>query len=294
MLFKRTNRGEAERFVCALYRGVLRREPDQDGLSQYVDAMLNGLSPAAVAEAFASSEEFRALPTVGVVAPGKFCPETAAAELSEAETALVDRFHDFYYGTWREDHPRLNIAWLGYRAQKCPNDLWTYQELIAELRPDAIIETGTRFGGSALFLATVCDLLGHGEVVTIDIADPGGRPDHPRITFLRGSSTDPEIVAQVRRRVPPPGNALVLLDSDHSREHVHQELRIYREFVPIGGYLVVEDTNVNGHPTYPDHGPGPMEGLEDFLAETGDFVPDRGRERFLMTCNPKGFLRRVA
>jgi cephalosporin hydroxylase len=87
---------------------------------------------------------------------------------------------------------------------------------------------------------------------------------------------------------------LVILDSDHSRDHVLDELRIYSRWVTPGSYLIVEDTNVNDHPALPEHGPGPMEALEEFLAETDEFEIDAPREKFFLTFNPRGFLRKRA
>jgi cephalosporin hydroxylase len=92
------------------------------------------------------------------------------------------------------------------------------------------------------------------------------------------------------------GNAqscLVILDSDHARDHVRREIDLYRQFVPIGGYMIVEDTNVNGFPTYLNHGPGPMEAVYDYLRDHDDFIVDRKRERFVLTLNPCGYLKRL-
>jgi len=86
---------------------------------------------------------------------------------------------------------------------------------------------------------------------------------------------------------------MVILDSDHSAAHVGAELDAYRGLVSPGCYLIVEDTNVNGHPVVPDHGPGPMEAADAFLAGAPEFVADRERERFMLTLNPRGYLRRV-
>jgi cephalosporin hydroxylase len=205
------------------------------------------------------------------------------------EASIVWAFHRLYYNsgsrTWS------NTYWLGTQTQKCPLDLWIYQELLNELRPAAIVETGTASGGGALFLASVCDLLGHGEIVTVDIEERR-RPSHPRVTYLSGSSTEREVVARVTRFVGDRAPVLVILDSDHSREHVFEELRTYAPLVTSGSYLVVEDTNVNGHPVLPDFGPGPMEAVEEFLAASSDFSVDAGREKFMLTFNPRGFLRR--
>jgi cephalosporin hydroxylase len=86
----------------------------------------------------------------------------------------------------------------------------------------------------------------------------------------------------------------VILDSDHSQTHVRAELQAYAPMVSLGSYLVVEDTNVNGHPVLPDFGPGPMEATQEFLISHNEFVRDPSREKFMMTFNPGGFLRRVS
>lgn len=205
---------------------------------------------------------------------------------------ITNDFHRLYYnsglsgGTWH------NTFWLGVPTWKCPLDLWIYQEIIFEKRPDLIVETGTAFGGSALFMAGMCDMVGKGRIVTIDIEDRD-RPQHERIEYLLGSSTDEDIVEQALHDLPDDGEVLVILDSDHSRDHVLDELRIYSRFIKKDGYLIVEDTNVNGHPVLPDFGPGPMEAVEDFLKEDNGFAVDDTREKFYMTYNPRGFLKRT-
>src|SRR4029450_1108964 len=108
--------------------------------------------------------------------------------------------------------------------------------------PDCIVAAGTAYGGSALFLATVCDAIDHGHVITVDTQKFEGRPDHPRIEYVFGSSTDAAPVEDVPRR--PYGHSLmVILDSDHRKAHVLHELLSYGPLVPPGHYLVVEDTN---------------------------------------------------
>lgn len=201
----------------------------------------------------------------------------------------VTRFHllSFYGGALQQTY------WLGVPILKSPLDCWVYQELIHDLRPQLIIETGTDLGGSALFLASMCDLVGEGRVVSIDIRR-AARVDHPRITFLVGDSASPEILRQVREAAAGMERVMVILDSDHHALHVARELRAYREFVSGGGYIVVEDTNVNGHPVMPEHGPGPYEAVQEFLRENTDFEVDKSREKFLMTYFPNGFLKRVA
>lgn len=206
-----------------------------------------------------------------------------------AERHVVDRFHRLYYHstdrTWKDTYYRGVTIW------KCPLDLWLYQEMLHDLRPDLIVETGTAFGGSAYYLADLCDTLGTGRVVTIDIQAQPGRPQHDRLSYVTASSIDPAVLTQVRAAAT--GTTLVILDSDHREPHVLAELRAYADLVSVGSYLVVEDTNVNGHPAYPEFGPGPMEAVEAFLAEDDRFVIDAGKEKFFMTFNPRGYLRKI-
>lgn len=205
------------------------------------------------------------------------------------QRAVTNLFHRVYHGspgrTW------MNTRWLGAPLLKCPLDLWVYQELIARVRPDVIVETGTHKGGSALYLASICDLLDHGRVVTVDIRDKGDLPEHARITYLKGSSTSPEIVSRITEEAS--GTTMVILDSYHSRDHVLEELEAYGPLVQAGSYVIVEDTNVNGHPSHPKFGPGPWEAVEDFLVSHPEFRVDTECEKFFMTQNPRGYLLRV-
>ena len=201
------------------------------------------------------------------------------------------QFADLYYSsgetTWR------STTWLGVRTFKCPLDLWTYQELIHKLRPDLIVETGTANGGSAHFMATMCELVGSGEVVTIDIVKALVAPTHRRLRYIVGSSTASATVELVRGIARGKRVVMVVLDSDHHMDHVLEEMRLYGPLVTRGSYLVVEDTCLNGNPVERGYGPGPMEAVEAFLREDGRFEVDRGLERFMMTFNPRGFLRRM-
>jgi len=204
------------------------------------------------------------------------------------DRAAVARAHDVLY----ESDAWTEATWLRAQALKNPLDLWVYQEIIVETRPGLIVETGTYRGGSALFLASVCDLVGHGEVVSIDV-EPMREdyPSHPRVTYLAGrSSTDPAVVDEVRARAAN-RPTLVILDSDHSQAHVEAELAVYASLVPVGCYLIVEDSNIGR--IRKDLMPGPREAIEVFLAETNEFEIDREREKFLITFNPSGYLKRV-
>ncbi|HEX4188692.1 MAG TPA: CmcI family methyltransferase [Solirubrobacteraceae bacterium] len=227
---------------------------------------------------------------LGAVAERRL-PRVRAAAYRLAERTAIAWFHRFYYldmeRTWE------NTRWLGHRIQKFPGDVWVYQEILTELRPDWIIETGTNWGGSAYYLASICDLLGNGRVVTVDLDAKPDPPQHERITYLAGSSTAPEIVERVRGMIDGSQTVLVILDSDHSYEHVSDELRVYCELVTPGSYLIVEDTNIAGHPVLRGLPRGPYEAVDDFLAGDERFERDRTREKFMMTFNPGGYLKRI-
>ena len=240
----------------------------------------------ATLHATAAAGRFRAalaLPVVGVLLT--LGMPTIHANVHRS---IVNHFHRLYYhhGTYN------NTAWLGVPVQKCPLDLWIFQEIVHEVRPDVIVEAGTYKGGSAFFLASILDAVGHGQVVSIDIVEHEERPDHPRVHYLLGSSTSEEIVDQVRSFIREGDTVMVALDSDHRRDHVLEELRIYSDLVTAGSYLIVEDTHLNGNPILPGWGPGPNEALESFLAKDDRFVVDASREKLLMSFNRGGYLRK--
>ncbi|MCA9404952.1 MAG: class I SAM-dependent methyltransferase [Candidatus Omnitrophica bacterium] len=207
------------------------------------------------------------------------------------EQATVKNFHELYYynhkQTWTDTY------WMGVPAEKCPLDMWIYQEILFSVKPDLIVETGTYRGGSAFYMASLCDLMKKGRIMTIDIDHPSDLPRHDRITYVKGSSIDQNIIQNVRDAVADAGVVLVILDSNHHKDHVLEELRLYHSFVTKGSYLIVEDTNINGHPVNPKYGPGPMEAVDAFLAENQDFEIDSTKEKFYLSFNPRGYLRRV-
>jgi cephalosporin hydroxylase len=183
---------------------------------------------------------------------------------------------------------------------KNPLDLWSLQDIIWELRPDFIIETGTFNGGSALYSASVLNGMGldNSRVLTVDINDfTYTASAHPLwkkyVDFYLGSSTDPGIVASISARVKG-RKVLVSLDSDHSMHHVLKELWRYSPLVSRGSYIVVEDTNLDGVPVFPNEFPGPFAAVVKFLADGGDrdFEQDLRREQSGTTFYPGGWLRR--
>lgn len=212
---------------------------------------------------------------------------------AKKEQDVVDQFHKLYYDanlfgkTWRDTY------WMGTRVAKCPLDLWLYQEILHDLRPDLIIECGTLYGGSAGYLASLCDLLGQGRILSIDVRPREGRPEHPRIQYHEGSSTSPETVALVQSMISEGDTVLAILDSDHRMPHVLDELRTYKDIVTPGSYMIVEDTNLNGHPVAPEFGPGPMEALDAFLKEEDRYEIDASKGKFYLSFNPRGYLKRM-
>ena len=213
--------------------------------------------------------------------------------MTHEEKTIIEAFHNLYYnGPAEEGHIFMRTYWMKVPCLKCPLDLWIYQELIDELQPDLIVETGTRFGGSALFLAHMLDIIGKGEVITIDIED-APRPTHHRINYVIGSSASKELITALLD-TRPNETRLVILDSDHAKSHVLNELNLLAPYVSVGSYIIVEDTNINGHPTFPSFGEGPFEAVKEFLQSNPNFKADESREKFLMTFNPGGFLKRVS
>ena len=257
--------------------------PDAASARKYLDP----LTPSSAVDSKTSSSISHAFTTL-------YQPDgqPASPPPPDVERAIVDQFHRLYYHvstrTWKD------TTYRGIVTYKCPTDMWVYAELLDRLRPGLVVETGTFRGGSALFLADICERNGHGRVVSIDIDVQPDRPEHARLDYLTGSSTADEVLSQVRDRLPADGSpVLVILDSDHSRDHVAAEIRVYAPMVTLDSYLVVEDSNVNGHPAAPSHGPGPWEAAHDFLAGDPGFEVDHRCERYGLTQNPDGYLRRI-
>ncbi|BAZ07214.1 CmcI family methyltransferase [Calothrix sp. NIES-3974] len=190
----------------------------------------------------------------------------------------------------------VNTYWQGIPALKCPLDLWIYQEIIFQQKPDFIVECGVSRGGSTAFLADMCKLVGKGQVIGIDIQilaeTRTSLNRYDNIQLIEGDSVSREIAEQVYA-IAGDRNTIVILDSDHSKEHVIQELETYHRLIPRGGYLIVEDTIVNNHPIYPEFGLGPMEAVEEFLVTHPDFYIDKQCHKFLATFNSNGYLKRL-
>lgn len=174
--------------------------------------------------------------------------------------AIAEAFHANFF-----ERGLYITSWRGVQVQKCPLDLWFYAQLIHQVAPLTIIETGSDQGGSALFFADCQAHVTCGQVFSVD-SRAEERPAHVGVAFVAGDAATLEwlpedVIAPV----------LVSLDSDHTKAHVLRELELYAPLVTPGSYLVVEDTNINGHPVLPGWGDGPAEAVAEWLAWHGEF-----------------------
>lgn len=186
-----------------------------------------------------------------------------------------------------------SLEWLGVPIWQNPLDVWTIQQTIAQVRPALLIETGTDHGGSALFYANLMDLLGTGRVITIDIAD-NHEVAHPRIEFITDSSTSPSVIGRLRDEAEASGGpVMVILDSDHSHDHVAAELESYAPLVTPGSFLLSQDGVIDQFWIFRGTRPGPLGANRAFLKRHPEFEYDEERNRrFRLTQHPLGWMRR--
>jgi cephalosporin hydroxylase len=204
-----------------------------------------------------------------------------------------DSYHEWYYNTevWK------TVTFLGVPCYKSVSDLWNYQEILAGLRPQLVIEFGTLMGGSTLYFAEILKLISRkGHVLSVDLThstvyDRVRR--HPAIELLEADTLNPVVAARITElRKKYPGPAFWIIDDAHKRDHVLAELKRIRDLTLEGDYVVVEDGNVNGHPVLPDWGPGPYEALSAYFEEfPDDYTRDTKCEcKFGFTFAASGFL----
>lgn len=183
-------------------------------------------------------------------------------------------------------------TYFGIKTVKSPLDFWIYREIIFEQKPDIIIEIGSFCGGTALALAHICDNMGHGNIISLDISHsmvPGIVTDHPKILLIEGDAC--QSFGKVKDVISTDDNILIIEDSAHTFDNTLKVLNTYSPLIRPGGYFIVEDTICHhGLDTGPE--PGPYEAVKAFLEINRDFESDRSRESFLITWNPKGYLRR--
>lgn len=230
-------------------------------------------------------------------AAARMATDEALAADALALNAAADR-HDWSY-QW---------SWLGLPVIQLPPDIVAMQEVIWENRPQLVIETGIARGGSLILYASILELIGEGNVLGIDIdIRPHNRvaiESHPlahRVRMIQGSSVDEQIVSQARAAASQVQRVMVILDSNHTHDHVLAELRAYAPLVTVGQFVVAADTFVEEIPPQKHRadrpwGPGnnPATALATWLDETDDFQPDPFvNAKLLLTASPGGYLRRV-
>ena len=188
------------------------------------------------------------------------------------------------------------VTWMGRPVWKNVIDAWIYQEILYEVKPDVIVEIGSKFGGSTAYFADILTLLKNGFVISIDIDRSQYKLEHERVVALTGNSSSPEILEKVRELCDGK-KAMVVQDGAHYKKQVLEDLVNYSRFVSPGSYFIVEDGIVDLFHEGDGLGfrePGPLAAVEEFLENNHDFEPDSDRERYLLTYNPKGFLKRKA
>ncbi len=199
-----------------------------------------------------------------------------------------------------------NFSWMGRPIIQYPQDIIAMQEVIWKVKPDLIIETGIAHGGSIIYYASILELIGGGEVLGIDIdirahnkVEIEKHPMYKRIKMIEGSSISEETLAKTKEIAKNKKNIMVLLDSNHTHEHVLAELEMYSPLVTKGSYLVVFDTIVENLPNYYlpnrpwEKGDNPMTAVEAFLAKNNEFEVDEEMDnKLLISVAPKGYLKR--
>ena len=200
-----------------------------------------------------------------------------------------------------------NFTWMGRPIIQYPQDMIAMQEIIWDVKPDLIIETGIAHGGSIIYYASILELIGKGEVLGIDIdirshnrAEIESHPMSKRITMLEGSAISQEIIEKIKPFVEGKKTVMVCLDSNHTHDHVLAELQLYSPFVTVGSYLVAFDTIVEDLPAdlYNDRpwnvGDNPKTAVWEFLKTNDDFVIDKAFDnKLLISVAPDGFLKRI-
>lgn len=202
-----------------------------------------------------------------------------------------------------------NFSWMGRPIIQYPQDMIAMQEIIWNIKPDLIIETGIAHGGSLIYYASILELIGKGEVLGIDIdirehnrAEIEKHPMFKCIKMIQGSSIDPAVVAEVKAHTEGKKTILVTLDSNHTHEHVLAELKMYSPFVSLNSYIVVYDTIVEKLPQnyLPGHlrpwgiGDNPLTALKTFITENPQFEIDKSiNNKLLISVAPDGYLKRI-
>ena len=205
-----------------------------------------------------------------------------------------------------------NFTWMGRPVIQYPQDMIAMQEIIWDIKPDLIIETGIAHGGSLIFYASLLEMLsvsgfGEGKVLGIDIdirehnrKEIESHPMYKNIDMIQGSSISQEIIEQVKKHSEGKERILVILDSNHTHEHALKELIAYAPLVSKDSYCVVFDTLIEDMPadSYPDRpwglGDNPKTAVWEYLKTHPEFEIDKDiQNKLLITVAPDGYLKRI-
>jgi cephalosporin hydroxylase len=204
-----------------------------------------------------------------------------------------------------ENRLSYEIEWFGVPIIQTPQDMVLMQELIFKTQPDVIVDIGIAHGGSCIFYSSILELLGKGKVigVDVDIREHNRKvleqhPLYSRIELIQGSSVSLETVVEIERRIPSGSKVVVCLDSNHTKNHVLNELQLYEKFVNPGSYIVVFDTFTSRmaelgscDKSYIDN--GPKEAINEFLRQNNNFEIDKGYNKLFLSYSKEGYLRRI-
>ena len=191
-----------------------------------------------------------------------------------------------------QERIKNNTTYHGVKSLRNPFDGWVYQEILFNMRPDVIIEIGNAYGASLLQMAHFCDIIGKGRIIGVDITHERIAPSvssHKRISLITGDAC--ASYDKVKNMIDPAEDVLIIEDSSHTYENTLNVLRAYNSLIKENGLFIVEDS-ICHHGLQTGPCPGPFEAIETFTAENQSFISDRTFESFIITWNPKGFLRR--
>ncbi|PVD53473.1 cephalosporin hydroxylase [Terrimonas sp.] len=228
-------------------------------------------------------------------------------EKNGENTALQEAARSFNTESNRSQYS-YNFSWMGRPIIQYPQDMIAMQEIIWDIKPDLIIETGIAHGGSLIYYASLLELIGKGEVLGIDIdirkhnkAEIEKHPMFKRITMIEGSAISNDTLQQVIAYATGKEKIIVCLDSNHTHDHVLEELKMYSPFVSLGSYIIAFDTIVENLPEgYFSQkrpwgiGNNPMTAVDEFIKDNDQFIIDKSIDnKLLISVAPKGYLKRI-
>ena len=236
-----------------------------------------------------------------------FRQEAAASALRLGKDAELQRLARDVIAQSDRHHWSYQWTWLGVPIIQMPPDIVATQEIIWKTKPQIIIETGVARGGSLILYASILELLGEGKVIGVDVeirahnrASIESHPLSKRIELIESDALSPTLHEALKEKTKNVERVMVILDSNHTHEHVLQELKDYGTMASVGSYCVVFDTFVEDMPPkyFPDRpwdkGNSPKTAVHEFVSEDDRFVIDRAiDQKLLITVAPSGYLKRV-